>query len=70
MKHRLVVIVFALIFASCSAGETTSTKSAEAVEKQLTQDDPYNFDDIPDAYTTLAKKKLKSSQALTVITAI
>ena len=57
MKHRLVVIVFALMFASCSAGETTSTKSAEAVEKQITQDDPYNFDDIPDAQTTLAKKE-------------
>ena len=57
MKHRLVVIVFALIFASCSAGETTPTKSAEAVEKQINQDDPYNFDDIPDAHTTLAKKE-------------
>jgi len=57
MKHRLVVIATALLIASCSAGETTSTKSAEAVEKQITQDDPYNFDDIPDAHTTLAKKE-------------
>ena len=57
MKHRLVVIVFALMFASCSAGETTSTKSAEAVKEQITQDDPYNFDDIPDAQTTLAKNE-------------
>ena len=57
MKHRLVVIVFALMFASCSAGETTSTKSAEAAEKQLTQEDPYIFDYIPDAQTTFAKNE-------------
>ena len=57
MKHRLVVIATALVIASCSAGETTSTKSAEAVKEQITQDDPYNFDDIPDAQTTLAKNE-------------
>ena len=57
MKHRLVVIVFALMFASCSDGETTPTKSAEAVKEQITQDDPYNFDDIPDAQTTLTKNE-------------
>ena len=57
MKHRLIVIATALVIASCSAGATTSTKSAEAVEKQLTQDDSYNFDDIPDAQTTLAKNE-------------
>jgi len=55
MKHRLVVIATALVIASCSAGETTSTKSAEVVNEQITQDDPYNLDDIPDAQTTLAK---------------
>jgi len=57
MKHRLVVIATALMISSCSAGETTSTKSAEAVKEQITQDDPYNLDDVPDAQTTLAKNE-------------
>ena len=57
MKHRVIIIATALMIASCSNGETPSTKSAEAVEKQIAQDDPYNIDDIPDAQTTLAKNE-------------
>ena len=57
MKHRVIIIATALMIASCSNGETLSTKSAEAVKKQITQEDPYNFDEIPDAHTTLAKNE-------------
>ena len=57
MKHRVIIIATALMIASCSNGETLSTKSAEAVKKQITQEYPYNFDEIPDAHTTLAKNE-------------
>ncbi len=57
MKHKLIVVSIALMIASCSAGETTSTTSAEVAKNQISEEDPYNFDDIPDAHTTFAKKE-------------
>ena len=57
MKHRLVILATALMITSCSADETTSITSANEVDQQASQQVPYNFDDIPDAHTTLAKNE-------------
>ena len=57
MKHLLVVIATALVIASCSAGETTSTTSVEVAKSQISEENPYSLADIPDAQTTLAKNE-------------
>jgi len=57
MKHKLMVISLALMIASCSAGETASTTSAEIAEQQNSEEDPYSLADIPDAHTTFAKNE-------------
>ena len=57
MRLKLLIISSALMFASCSAGETTSTTSAEVVEEKIVEENLYSLDDIPDAQTTPAKNK-------------
>ena len=57
MKHKMIIISLALMIASCSAGETASTTSAEITEKQVSEQDPYSLEDIPDAHTTFAKNE-------------
>jgi len=57
MKHKLMITSLALMIASCSAGETASTTSAEIAEQQNSEEDPYSLADIPDAHTTFAKNE-------------
>ncbi len=57
MKHKLIVVSIALMIASCSASETTSTTSAEVAKNQISEEDLYSLADIPDAQTTLAKNE-------------
>jgi len=57
MKHLLVVIATALVIASCSAGEKTSTTSVEVAKNQISEENPYSLTDIPGAQTTLAKNE-------------
>jgi len=57
MRLKLLIISSALMFASCSAGETASTTSAEVVEEKIVEENPYSLADIPDAQTTLAKNE-------------
>lgn len=54
MRPKLLIITSALVIASCSAGETSQTTSAEVAETRTPQEDPYSLADIPDAQTTLA----------------
>jgi hypothetical protein len=55
MKHKLIIVSTALMLASCSAGETAPTTSAEVAEKQISHEDRYSLKDISDAQTTFAK---------------
>ena len=57
MKHKLIVVSIALMIASCSASETTSTTSVEVAKNQISEENPYSLADIPDAQTTLAKNE-------------
>ena len=57
MRLNLLIISSALMFASCSAGETMSTTSAEVVEEKIVEENPYSLDDIPDAQSTPAKNE-------------
>lgn len=57
MRLKLLIISSALMFASCAAGETMSTTSAEVVEEKIVEENPYSLDDISDAQTTPAKNE-------------